>query len=180
METWQKFALALLGTAVVHFTMGIGFLWQKNIANRNNNDAIASLQSRWESEDRERKARQEEELQSKYGTNKLDRIAFDPRMDIELVLLKMFEAAMPPEYLITVKVDRFSEFSIDVNVFNMPETDKLARYLKEIFSRVEPRHVHKIVFTDEDNYWVINRGRLLKVGNWKNASVSQIMKQCFR
>jgi hypothetical protein len=180
METWQRYALVLLGTAVVQFVIGIGFLWQKNIANRNNDEAVASLQSRWESEDREREARQEEELQSKYGTTKLDRIAFDPRLDVELVLLKMFEAALPSEYLVTVKVYGFSEYSINVNVFNMPETDKLARPLKEIFSRVKPKYVHKIVFTDEDNYWLINRGQLLRVGNWKKASVSQIMRYCFQ
>ena len=180
MENWQKFVLVLLGTAVIHFAMGIGFLWQKNIAEKSLDNTISSLRDKWKSEDREREAKPEEELQSKYGTNELDRIAFDPRMDIELVLLKMFEAAMPSEYSIKVSVDRFTEYSAHINVYNMPETDILARQLKEVFSRVQPKFVHKIVFTDEDNYWIIDRRQLQKIGNWKSASISEIMKCCFR
>jgi len=170
----------LVTTLVVHLVIGLGFLWQKNSAWESQKSEIASLRAQWDEQDFERKSVQEEELKSRYGTTKLDRISFDPRMDIRLVILKLFEGVMPPEYLVTVDVDRFSEFMVYINVYNMPETGSLAGYLKEVFSRVDSRDVYQLIFTDEDNYWIIDQNKLSKIGNWENTSIKDIKKNCFR
>lgn len=175
-----RFIILLATTLVIHMVCGLGFLWQKNSAIDSQESEMADLRTQWDEEDAERKAFQEQELQSKYGTSKLDRIVFDPRLDINLVLLKLFEAAMPSEYLVEVKTDRFTEFSIYVNVYNMPHTSDLAGYLKEVFSRVKPRYAYQVIFTDEDRYWVIDHNKLMRISDWKNASISDIKKKCFR
>jgi hypothetical protein len=175
----QQLAMVLLGAAVLHLLMAIGFLGGRSHLRSSHDQAIATLNDQWKEEDAERKAKQEDELQSKYGSTKLERIAFDPRMNIKLVLEKLLHAAMPAEYDIRVSVNRFTEFRIFVNVYNMPEPSKLAGYLKGVFSLVDPRFVYQIVFTDEDNYWIIDQSQLLNVGDWKTASTSQIMKYCF-
>lgn len=175
----QKLLLALLGAAVLHFAVAIGFLFGKNSADHRLDQTITSLQEQWKEADLQKRNQEEEELQSKYGTNRLDRIAFDPRMDIQLVVQKMFEAVLPPEYSIEVSVNRFTEFKVFANVYNMPPTDVLAGYLKEVFSRIDPHYVDQVIFTDEDHFWIIDNGQLLRVGDWENAGLSQIQRSCF-
>ncbi|HUT53048.1 MAG TPA: hypothetical protein VM658_06630 [bacterium] len=175
----QQLALVLLGAAVLHLFIAIGFLWSRNHMGGGQDQTIATLKDQWREEDAERRSEQEDELQSKYGTTKIDRIAFDPRMDIKLVLEKLCRAVMPNEYDIRVTVDRFTEFRIFVNTYNMPQTNVLAGYLKDIFSRVDPRYVYQVTFTDEDNFWIIDQAQLLRVGDWKSAGDDEIKKYCF-
>ena len=175
----QRLVLVGLGAAVIHLIIAISFLWVKNHGQENQEQTIAALQEQWKEEDNQRQAEQEQQLVAKYGTTKLDRIAFDPRMDIKLVLTKLFQAVMPSEYMTKVDVDRFTEFKIFVNVYNMPETNVLAGYLQEVFSRVEPRYVHQIIFTDEERFWIVDQTQLRFVPDWKNTSIEEIKKYCF-
>jgi hypothetical protein len=175
----QKLALIVLGAAVIHLVVAIGFLWVKNRSGESHKRELATLQEKWAEEDADRRSKQEEELVAKYGTTKTDRIAFDPRMDIKLVLQKLFQAVMPPEYTIKVEVDRFTEFSVSVNVYNMPESTTLAAYLKEIFSRVDPRFAYQVMFYDEERFWIIDQGQLTNVRDWQSASVEDVKKYCF-
>lgn len=177
--SWQKFLVVGLATMVFHFALGTGFL----IAKRGGADQLIEQKNRltekWSEEDREREAKQEEELVAHYGTTKLDRIAFDPRLDIRLVIQKLLEATLSPEYIIEVKADRFMEFNVFVNVYNMPETDVLIKATKEVLSRVNPRYVDEIIFSDGDRFWIMDNGQIRKVGDWDRASGQVIRRYCF-
>ena len=175
----QRLVMVALGAAVLHLVIAIGFLGSRTHMRNSQVRTLNALKDQWREEDAERKDKQEEELQAKYGTTKLDRIAYDPRMDIRLVLEKLCRAALPAEYDLKVSVDRFTEFRIFVNVYNMPQTYVLVKYMREIFSRVDPRFVYQVVFTDEDNFWIIDQGQLRNVGDWKTPGDDRIMKYCF-
>jgi len=174
----MRLIIVLTATLILHFAFAIVFQLQRGGIISDQQAETQTLDAKWSEEDAEREARQEEELQQKYGTNQLDRIAADPRMNIQLVEQKLFQAVMPHEYQTTVSVDRFTEFRVLVNVFNMPETATLAGYLKEVFSRLDPALVSETVFTDGDRFWIVDQAELTQL-DWKTATTEQIVRVCF-
>jgi len=175
-----KLIMIIMGAVVVHLAIAIVFLlWQGSIS-RTSTATMDNLKSEWSFEDTQRKVAHEEELISKYGADKLDRIIYDPRLDIQLVLEKLFQEVLPEEYIVEVSVDRFTEFKVYVNVFNMPQTEQLAEAIKKVFSKIDSKYVYQIIFTDGDHYWVIDTEQLERVGNWESASIDRIRKYCFR
>jgi hypothetical protein len=173
-----KIILVLVGGLALHFLIAAGFLIQRGSARDGLVQETKTLESKWADEDQLRKEKQEAELQQKYGTNQLDRIAADPRMDIRLALQKLFKAVLESENTVVVTVDRFTEFRVYVTTGNLPEPSKLAGPLKDVFTRIDPKLVDEIVFSDGDRFWVIEAYRFHNL-DWQNATTEQIVTACF-
>ena len=170
----------LVTTAVIHTVVGLGFLLGKNRATASQRTLIAELQEKWTEEDKTRKEAQDEELRSNYGANKLDRFAFDPRLDIRMTLLKLCQNALPSHFKIEVTVERFTEFRIFVLVTDMPAPTELAESLQEILTRVDPRWIYEIIITDSDRtaFKIIDQSQLVRVPDWKTATIPDIKSYC--
>ena len=174
----MKLVVIGMGLLVVHLVMATVFMMYNGNERTAHEGAIAALKSDWKNEDLDRTIEHEKMMQEQFGADKLSRITVDPRLGIEKTLLKLFEAVVPSEYTVEVKVDRFTEFQVVVNTFNMPKPDILAGYLKKVFSRFDDDYVYEVIFTDGENVWIIDRKQLQKV-NWKSGRDSQILRYCF-
>jgi hypothetical protein len=177
----MRFILVVSAALVLHLVMALGFMVCRSSALRGYHDQVRDWEKDWETEDYDRETAQAEELKVEYGAGPLELLAYDPRLDIQTVLRKLFQAATPNTYVVEVGVDRFTEFSIAINVFNMPDKKILAGYLQEVFSRVDPAPVYQVVFytTTENNYLVVDQARLRAVRDWKGMSKEEIAKICF-
>ena len=173
-----KIILVVVGGLALHFIIAGGFLIQRGSARDNLKKEIQSLENKWADEDQARKEKQEAELTGKYGTNQLDRIAADPRKNIQLAVQKLFKAVLDPENTVDVTVDRFSDFRVYVSTGNLPEPNKLAGPLKEVFTRIDPKLINEIVFSDGDRFWVLEPYQFQNL-DWPNATVEQIVTACF-
>lgn len=162
---------------VLHVVIAFGFLTHKTHAREERESQFAELQQKWAAQDQDREQKQAEELEAKYGANRLDRIALDNRLGILLELEKLCAAIFPKENFVTVKADRFTEFSIYVTMPDVSDTKLLAGYLKDILSRVDPRWIHEVIFRQEKNLRVVDQAKLLKV-DWKNADLPEIIAVC--
>lgn len=168
-------AAVLLNIVTVIF-----FKVQRASSEGNQREEIQKLEAKWVDEDEARKTAQETELQGKYGTNPLDRIAADPRMNIKLSIEKLFQAVVPQgeTYITDVTVDRFTEFRVLIDTGNLPEPMKLAGMMKEVFSRIDPALVYEVIYTDGERFWIINQDQLTSL-DWKNSTLEQIIAACF-
>jgi len=175
----MKTIIVLISAVVAHLVLAIVFTSISRGARTEHLKAVDELKMDWNEQDREREKEQEKELLARFGVGKTERAAFDPRLDIRLTYQKLCQAVMPSDYLIDVTVDRFSEFNIYVDIGKMPETDKLAEQLRELFSVIGPDYLYQVIFTDENHYWVIDTEQLKKVKNWKRAGNSEIIRYCF-
>jgi len=173
-----KMILVIVGGLALHFIIAGGFIFQRGSARNSLNARLQTLQSKWDDEDKARKEQQENELQQKYGTNQLDRIAADPRKNIQMALQKMFKAVLDSECTVDVTVDRFTEFRVYVTTGNLPEPLKMAVPLQEVFSRIDPALVYEVVFTDGDRFWLFEAYQLQSI-DWKTATPEQIVAACF-
>lgn len=172
-----RLVLVVVGALVVHLALAIGFQVQRTGAHDDMKSELQALEAKWADEDKARKEKQENELSEKYGTNQLDRIAFDPRMDIQLALQKLFKAVLDPEYTVEVTSERFTEFRVVVSTGNLPEPAKLAVVLKEVLSRIDPGLVYEIVFTDGDRFFIVEPYQFRSL-DWSSASIEQVMAVC--
>ncbi len=176
----QKMITVVVAAIVLHLACGIGFMWCGNRSAENHGEGIRKSKLQWGRDDDNRRALQEEELQAKFGTTKLDRIAYDPRMDVRLVLDKLFVEATPETYEIEVTVDRFDEFTVYVFTLNQPDKFVLAGYMKEVFARVDPALVNQLIFSDGDEFVIVENAQLVKISDWENASTDEVVKTCLR
>ncbi len=174
----MRVVFILLGTVVLHLVIAIFFLLYSGKVDKTYDRAHETLKFQWAQEDREREAGHEDVLLSEFGATKLDRIAFDPRLDIKLALQKLCQAVMPAEYLVKVSVDRFTEFKVYVNVFNMPGEKVLAGYLKDVFSHVDDRYVYQVIFTDEERFKIVDKSQLERINNWEKTSLDYVERVC--
>jgi len=173
-----RLVLVVVGCLVMHFALAIGFQIQRGGARDDMKSELQALEVKWEEEDKAKREQQESELSEKYGTNQLDRIALDPRMNIQLALVKMFKALVDTEYKVEVTPERFTEFRVVVSTANLPEPVKLAAVLKEALSRIDPALVYEIVFTDGDRVYIVEPYQFRSL-DWKTASIEQVMAVCF-
>lgn len=176
----SKMIIAVVGALVLHLFVAVGFLMSKNSAIDDYRMKTDDMKRTWEIEDYKRQEVQEEELVTKYGTTKLDRVSYDPRLSIKLVLDKLLKEMLPVHFQYSVSVDRFTEFKIYIKSGMLPDKSVLADYLKQMFTRVNPEYVYQIVFTDGEKYFVIHRDDIFKVGNWHNAERKTIYRYCLK
>jgi len=175
----MRIIMVLISTVVLHLAIAIFFIVHSGSSRTELEETKKSLSFQFKKEMNELEREREQILLSEFGAGKMERIIYDPRLDIRLTLLKLFEAATSSEYLVEVKVDRFTEFEVYINVFNMPEPRTLAKQLKEAFTYIDPGYVFHVIFTDDEDYWIITRKQLERVGNWRRADISRILKYCF-
>ncbi len=126
----QRMVIIASAILLVHVIIGAGFMFNNRVTKKDNNKLITELENKWMTEDEDRKAWQEEQLQEKLGTSKLDRIVYDPRLDVRLAYQKLFDEVMD-DYLVEVEMDRFDELSIFINTYSMQKTYKLTTMLKK-------------------------------------------------
>jgi len=176
----QKMITVVVTAIVLHLACAIGFMWCGNRSAENHSEGIRKTKEQWGRDDANRRALQEEELQAKFGTTKLDRIAYDPRMDVALVLDKLFEEATPETYEIDVRVDRFNEFTVYVYTVKQPDKFTMAGYMRQVFMRVDPALVYQLIFSDEDDFVIVETAQWLKISNWETATSDDIVKACLR
>jgi hypothetical protein len=172
----------IIAGIVVHLFMAIGFVNCRGKARTTSQDTVSELHKQWESDDITRGRQFEEELKTKFGTDKLDQIAYDPRLDMPLALEKLFKAVSPgtgTSTKVTVDIDRFTEFTVTLAVIKMPSRTDAAAMMKAVFTRVDPNQVYRIIFTDGDSYLLSDRAQFLRVTDWKNATLDDIAKKAF-
>ena len=177
----MRVILVVSAGVVLHLAMALGFMACRSSAGREHNDQVNSWQKQWEAEDGEREDAHREELEKEYGASPMEMLAYDPRIDIKTALKKLFQAAMPETYVVEVEVERFTEFTVLINVFNMPDKYRLAEYLQAVFSRLDPAPVYQVVFFTraEKQYVVVDRTQLMAVKDWKGMTKEQIAQVCF-
>jgi hypothetical protein len=169
----------IIAGIVVHLFLGIGFINCRGNARTKSQEFIAEWHKDWESDDITRQRAFEDELKTKFGTDKLDQIAYDPRLDIRMALEKLFKAVAPGTAEVTVEVDRFTEFTVEFKVIKMPSKAEAAGFMKAVFSRVDANQVYRIIFTDGDTFMMSDRSQFLRVSDWKNATIDDIIRKSF-
>jgi len=174
----QRMIIVVAAILFVHVIIGAGSMYNNSNNRKKSRELIDTLEAKWMKEDKERDAWQEEQLQDKFGTSKLDRIVYDPRLDVRLAYQKLFAASMS-DLLVEVEVDRFDEISIFIDTFSMQETYRLTRFLKESIPYIEPDFVNEIVFTDGDHFNIIDHSQLMKIRDWDSVTKKEIERYCF-
>lgn len=164
-------------TLLLHVIIAFGFLHHKNAFREEYENQTAALKEQWTQEDKEREQKEQEELTAKFGTTKLDRIALDNRLGLQLVLEKLFGNVFPG-YSPAVICDRFTEFSVYLTMPDIGDTKTFAAGLKEVMSRIDPRWVRMVVFKGEKKFRLVDQKKLLAV-DWKNADLPEIQRICF-
>ncbi|MFO8056150.1 MAG: hypothetical protein R6V10_02490 [bacterium] len=173
--------LILLSTGIViaHMAIAILFISCKNDIYREHRSRITAMKQEHKQAEQEKSREHKNLLSEKYGVDELDRLALDPRLDIRLVLEKMFENVVPGHWRVEVTVDRFTEFKVYVKAGILKQPDELSEYLKQVFSRIKTDYVYEIVFSKGDKAYFIDREDLEKIGDWENASIARIKRYCF-
>jgi hypothetical protein len=174
----QRVVIVVSAILLVHVIIGAGSLFFRSASKNNHIELMTELEQKWWIEDDDRKAYQEKQLQEEFGTSKLDRIVFDPRLDVRLAYQKLFDATMS-DYLVEVEVDRFDEVYVFVNTFSAQETYRLTMHLKESMPYIEPEYIYEIVFTDGDHFHIVGKSQLMKINDWSSAKKRDIEKYCF-
>jgi hypothetical protein len=174
----MRLIIVVSAAVVVHLALALGFIACRHSADIASEDEIRALAKQWEAEDDQRLESEKEELAKEFGAGELDLLAYNPAVDIETILRKLFDGVTPDTYVVEVKVDRFSEFTVLVNMFQMPEKPQLAGYLKQVFSRVDPNLVYQVAFYVKDQFIVVDRTQLLQIEDWKNANEDEIIEKC--
>jgi|GEM_PF-3045803 len=175
-----RLVVVIILIVLAHLTMAILFLSCNNKAREEHRNKVSDMRSQFDREMETRANQHKEILSSKYGVDKLDRIALDPRLNIRLSLQKMFESVLPGHWKIKVTVDRFTEFRvfIEANILKQPE--ELSGYLKQVFSRISTDYVYEVVFSKGKDAYIIDKKDLEKIDDWEEASIQKIERHCFR
>ncbi len=174
----QRLIGVIVTILILHAAIGIFFLLRNESNKTEHQEYVKETRYAWEAEDADRRREQERRLREEYGTNDIDRVAYDPKLSLPVSVRKLFEAVMPSEYDLEVRVHRFTEVEVFVNVYNMPQAPVLAGYLKEVFSRIDPDLVYMVIFTDGDRFRIVTNEMLTAVDDWQTADVEEIKRHC--
>ncbi len=175
-----RLILVVIVIILAHLATAILFLSCNNKARKQHRNKVSDMKSQFDLETETRTNQHKDILASKYGVDKLDRIALDPRLNIKLTLEKLFERVLPGHWKIKVTVDRFTEFRvfIEANILKQPE--ELSGYLKQVFSRISADYVYEVVFSKGKDAYIIDKKDLQKIDDWEEASIQKIERHCFR
>ena len=176
-----EITLLIMATAavVLHLGTAIGFKSCNSRANSEHVVAKLTLNSQHEKELQAREDELQKELKAEYGVTELDLIAYSSggiREAIEGILRHQIPGDR--REALTVSVDRFTGFRIYIRFSRMPERQELALWLKELFSRVDPKYVIEVVLTDGNDYRILEWWQLAEV-NWATENLVEIVKKCF-
>ncbi len=157
------------------------FRYSKNKLNSDYRRELIQMQGKWDGQDKQRERKQNQEIDKRYGDTDIDRILNNPNLPIAEAIKKLANIYAPEYSKTSVSVDNFTEFSLVVNVVELPDTKVQALFLKNLFSHIKREYVFEVIFMDFDGDQVlIEQPKLLKVKNFRTSSLNTITKACLK
>jgi len=180
MEPLPKLIALIVATLVIHAGVYGGAHFYEQRLKKAHARESQVRQAKWTQEDQTREREFKQAQAAKFGGNAVDQAVNDPGVDILRLLKALAGHDLPKAAVVTVEVDRFTEFSVYLKTISeFPAAQKVA-YLRQILSRINPAYVFQVAFVEEEGPTITaEQSCLLQIKDWARVSDAAISRACF-